>query len=152
MLKQMLINALDPEESRIAILEDGVLEEIYVERQTDAVHVGDIYKGRVTNVLPSLQAAFVDLGVNKNGFLHVSDLLAWSERQGQSIDKVLQRGQEVVVQVTKEGIGDKGPSVTEWISLPGRFLVLMPYARKLGVSRKIVDEEKRKELLEMLRS
>jgi len=154
--KQMLINVTDPEQSRVAILEEGVLEELYVEKAEGTERVGDIFKGKVTSVLPSMQAAFVDFGGERNGFLHVSDLVSSRSQRGRQgagtrIEKLVRRGQEVVVQITKEGIGGKGPSLTEWLSLAGRFLVVMPYARRLAVSRKITDEAKRKQLLEMLK-
>ncbi len=157
MFKQMLINVTDPEESRVAILEDAVLEELYVEKAEVSEHVGDIFKGKVASVLPSIQAAFVDFGGKRNGFLHISDMISRGRRRGEGgrnlrIEKMVRRGEELVVQIAKEGIGNKGSSLTEWISLAGRFLVLMPYVRKHGVSRKITDEAKRKQLLEMLKS
>ncbi|MFZ9090426.1 MAG: S1 RNA-binding domain-containing protein, partial [Planctomycetaceae bacterium] len=150
MKKEMLINVLQPEESRIAIVEDGSLEELYVERTSAENYVGNIYKGRVVNIEPSIQAAFVDFGVGRNGFLHVSDVeLQYyrhlidenahddddpreSGRGGRSrqmnernarnkppIQKIFQRGSEVLVQVIKEGIGTKGPTLSTYVSIPG---------------------------------
>jgi ribonuclease E len=160
MKKEMLINTVESQECRIAILADGQLEELYIERASSASHVGNIYKGRVANVEPSIQAAFVDFGGPKNGFLHISDLHPkyFGKKQQQEteavgrkrphrsrppIQKCLQRGQEVIVQMTKEGIGTKGPTLTTYLSIPGRLLVMMPGMSKLGVSRKIEDDDAR---------
>jgi ribonuclease E len=239
--RDMIINVAEGEEVRIAIVGRGKLEELYMERPSTESHVGNIYKGRVTNVEPSIQAAFIDFGIGKNGFLHISDLhpqyfskknrpkLSYrtppksqvaSEQlppgalpesavpQGESevsnpdvsnsdadetpdfgsayndefsddleaaegdvdpgikpmervgrktprrarppIQQCLRRGQEVIVQVTKEGIGTKGPTLTSYISCPGRYLVMMPGMSALGVSRKIEDEEQRRELRKIL--
>ena len=156
MKKEMLINVLQSEESRIAILEDGVLEELYVERSSIENCVGNIYKGRVVNIEPSIQAVFVDFGVGRNGFLHVSDVeyqyykhllpnggtsddeedpryqrgrRRFNERSVRNkppIQEIFRRGGEVLVQVIKEGIGTKGPTLSTYISIPGRYLVLMP--------------------------
>lgn len=161
MNKIMLINAIEPEESRIAILEDNVLEELYIERSSRLQTAGNIYKGKVINVEPSINAAFVDISLKKNGFLYVSDVAIGldlknvQEREDSdialqistgNISSLLRPGQEIIVQITKEGIGDKGPSLTTRISLPGRYLVLMPNSHRHGVSRKIVDENERKRL------
>jgi len=154
--KQLLINVLEGEECRIAVFENNSLEELYIERAGGEQHVGDIYKAVVTNVEPSIQAAFVDFGGEKNGFLHVSDLIpsayhpGHKKKQGRRkhplVQDVLKRGQHVVVQITREGIGNKGPSVTTYLSLPGKYLVLMPGIRRRGVSRKIEDAEERERL------
>ena len=162
MSKKMLINVVEPEECRIAILEDHTLEELYIERISRGQAVGNIYKGKVINVEPSLEAAFVDIGLKRNGFLHVSEVVEPSpveiepggevhhRREYKRIQTLLNPGQEVLVQVTKEAVGEKGPSLTTDISLPGRFLVLMPHARKHGVSRKIVEEEERRRLRQVI--
>jgi len=154
----MLINTVQGQECRIAIVDNGQLEELYVERVSSASHVGNIYKGRITNVEPSIQAAFVDFGLSKNGFLHISDVnpsyFPKNKGRGQQesvgrkkghrdrppIQDCLRRGQEVIVQLTKEGIGTKGPTMTTYISVPGRLLVMMPGMSRLGVSRKIDDD------------
>ena len=157
--KEMLINTVEGQECRIAIVRDGELQELYVERSATASHVGNIYKGRITNVEAAIQAAFVDTGLGKNGFLHVSDVNPTYFPKGkQSPEKVghkrphyvrppiqecLKRGQEVVVQMTKEGIGTKGPTITTYLSIPGRLLVMMPGMTRLGVSRKVEDDESR---------
>lgn len=164
----MLIDYIPGEECRIAIVEDGKLEEFYQERASAESHVGNIYKGRVMNVEPSIQAAFVDFGLERNGFLHVSDLHPMyfpgkereefekvgsktPHRDRPPIQKCLKRGQEVLVQVLKEGIGTKGPTLTSYLSIPGRFLVMMPHMQRLGVSRKVDDDEQRREMRDILK-
>jgi ribonuclease E len=155
----MLINTVENQECRIAIVRDGRLMELYIERASSASHVGNIYKGRITNVEPAIQAAFVDFGQPKNGFLHISDLQPqYFKKKGKSTEAVgrkrprrdrppiqecLRRGQEVVVQMTKEGIGTKGPTLSTYLSIPGRLLVMMPGMSRMGVSRKVEDESAR---------
>lgn len=166
MTKEMLINTVEGHECRIAVVEDGVLEELYIERASSASRVGNIYKGRVTNVEAAIQAAFVDFGMGKNGFLHISDLNPQYFPRGQKgaeavgkkrphrdrppIQECLRRGQEVLVQMTKEGIGTKGPTLTTYLSIPGRMLVMMPGMSRLGVSRKIQDEQARQQARQIL--
>ncbi len=164
---EMLINYVPGEECRIAIVEDGRLEELYQERASAESHVGNIYKGKVTNVEPSIQAAFIDFGLERNGFLHISDLHPMyfpgdareefervgsktPRRERPPIQKCLRRGQDVLVQVIKEGIGTKGPTLTSYISIPGRFIVMMPHMERLGVSRKIEDDDSRRNMRNML--
>lgn len=199
MKQEMLINVAQPEECRIAILEDGQLEELYIERTSQDNYVGNIYKGRIVNLEPSIQAAFVDFGVGRNGFLHISDVEPQYFRQGgydpdkiilpngrqeedvedeeresgrrgrngrggrarhngsgrprvkPPIQEIFQRGDEVLVQVIKEGMGTKGPTLSTYISIPGRYLVLMPALGRIGVSRKIEDDEARRRLRDILR-
>ena len=214
MKTEMLINVAQPEECRIAVVENGVLEELYTERSSQDNYVGNIYKGRIVNLEPSIQAAFVDFGVGRNGFLHISDVEPEYFRQAgydpdlqidrnrgpvgavedlddeddeddggeeaaeeagdapvatkappkaqrrkpgvrprvkPPIEEVFRRGDEVVVQVIKEGIGTKGPTLSTYISIPGRYLVLMPALGRIGVSRKIEDDDARKRLRGILR-
>jgi ribonuclease E len=165
----MLINVAQEEECRIAVVEKGQLEELYVERISDTSIVGNIYKGKVVNIEPSIQACFIDFGIGKNGFLHISDLQpsyfhekekksGKKERVGRKrprrdrppIQECLKRGQEMLVQVIKEGIGTKGPTLSTYLSIPGRFLVLMPGMHRMGISRKIDDETARMRLREVL--
>jgi ribonuclease E len=163
----MLINYVPGEECRIAINEDGKLEELYHERASVESHVGNIYKGRITNVEPAIQAAFVDFGAERNGFLHITDLhpkffpgsaKEEFERVGKKtphrdrplIQNCLKRGQEILVQVLKEGIGTKGPTLTSYLSIPGRYLVMMPDMQRLGVSRKVEDDDARREVRKIL--
>jgi len=140
-------------ETRLALLEDKELVELYIERKNNKRIVGNIYKGRVANVLPGMQAAFVDIGLGKNSFLYIKDAIPQKyqyeesdEFKDISIKDVVKEGQEIIVQVIKEAIGTKGARVTTHITLPGRYLVLMPYTNYLGVSRRIVDEEERERL------
>ncbi len=202
MKQEMLINVSQPEECRIAIMEDGVLEELYVERTSQDNYVGNIYKGRIVNIEPSIQAAFVDFGVGRNGFLHISDIEPQYYRQGgldpdkafdvteptgrgadassrddagesdadarqraaikrrprlgdrprvkPPIQDILRRGDEVLVQVIKEGFGTKGPTLSTYISIPGRYLVLMPPLGRVGISKKIDDEHDRRVLRDIM--
>ncbi len=218
MKQEMLINVSQPEECRIAIVEDGILEELYVERTSQDNYVGNIYKGKIVNLEPSIQAAFVDFGVGRNGFLHISDVEPQYFRQGgydpsrpieppswgrdrdrrpaaaerhepngdenghdsdvdaddditedgpqrrrgrgprpgarprikPPIQEIFRRGDEVLVQVIKEGIGTKGPTLSTYISIPGRYLVLMPALGRVGVSRKIEDDEVRRKLRDVM--
>ena len=210
MKQEMLINVSQPEECRIAIMEDGILEELYVERTSQDNYVGNIYKGRIVNIEPSIQAAFVDFGVGRNGFLHISDVEPQYYRQGgldpdkafesaepasgrsgepvaveadgdaegdadgdadarqrsaarrrprlgdrprvkPPIQDILRRGDEVLVQVIKEGFGTKGPTLSTYISIPGRYLVLMPPLGRVGISKKIDDEHDRRVLRDIMR-
>jgi ribonuclease E len=241
MKQEMLINVAQAEECRIAIIEDGQLEELYLERSSQQNYVGNIYKGRIVNLEPSIQAAFVDFGVGRNGFLHISDVEPQYFRQGgydprkatlpgggqergpdrgrdrnrdearefdgpehsdngdgdadadfdedgpreersgghdrghsrgprrnggpktarfrtgvrprfkPPIQDIFQRGDEVLVQVIKEGIGTKGPTLSTYISIPGRYLVLMPALGRIGVSRKIESDDDRRRLRDILR-
>ncbi|MFM8732337.1 MAG: ribonuclease E/G, partial [Phycisphaerales bacterium] len=163
----MVVNDVPGEECRIAILEDGRLEQVFAERESTATNVGNIYKARVMNVEAAIQAAFVDFGEGQNGFLHISDLHPRyfpggdrTERVGKKIarrdrppiQEALKRGQEIIVQVLKEGIGTKGPTLTSYISIPGRLLVMMPQMDKVGVSRKVDDEDSRREMRRILDS
>jgi ribonuclease G len=177
MKRELLINAA-PRETRVAILEDDELVELLVDRPEARRMVGDMYLGRVEAVLPGIQAAFVDIGTEKSAFLHSSDLV-YPEGEGDeddddadedengggrdekessrrqrakapAIQDVLKRGQDILVQVSKEPISTKGPRVTAQISLAGRFLVYMPFASRVGVSRKIGDRAERQRLREQM--
>ncbi|AKL95103.1 ribonuclease G [Clostridium aceticum] len=140
-------------ETRLALIENNELVELYIERKNNKRIVGNIYKGRVTNVLPGMQAAFVDIGLEKNSFLYVKDAVPQEYQyeenetfQNVAIKDLIKAGQEIIVQVTKEPIGSKGARVTTHITLPGRYLVLMPYTDYLGISRRITSEEERNRL------
>jgi len=154
MFRQILINAAG-HETRVAILEDRQLVELMHDRPERDRIVGDVYLGRVDAVLPGIQAAFVDIGMEKSGFLHASDVERPEEDEEEggggypNIQDVVSKGDEILVQVTKEPIGTKGPRVTTEISFPGRFLVYMPHGSRVGVSRKIEDKEERNRLREL---
>jgi ribonuclease G len=166
MKREILISAT-PLETRVAILEDDQLVEVMVDRPDAERMVGDVYLGRVEAVLPGIQAAFVDVGSEKAAFLHVSDVLRDGEeddddddepdnggrgRRGDvAIQDVVQKGEALMVQVTKEPISTKGPRVTAQVSLPGRFVVYMPFSKHIGVSRKIEDREERQRLRALAR-
>ena len=161
-MKREILFSAAPHETRVAILEDDVLVEVLVERAETQRIVGDVYLGQVQAVLPGIQAAFVEIGMEKAAFLHVSDILLdededeeengggrggrRSERKYPPIQDLIQKGEKILVQVTKEPISTKGPRVTRQISLPGRFLVYMPYSDHIGVSRKIEVREERQRL------
>ncbi|QQL43750.1 Rne/Rng family ribonuclease [Sulfuriroseicoccus oceanibius] len=160
--KRLVIN-VEKLERRLAVIEDGMVEEYSVERNSDENIVGSIFKGRVKNIEPGLKAMFVDIGFEKNAFLHFWDAIPAaldggleeiSRNQGKKQKKVTSKdipniypvGSEVLVQVTKGPIGTKGPRVTTNISLPGRYLVLMPLNEQFGISRKVEDPKERKRL------
>lgn len=165
--KLILINA-NPYETRVAILEGRDLVEFYVERERDKGVMGNIYKGKVVRVLPGMQAAFVDIGMDRTAFLHIADIYdSWDEvdftktedmpRLGSftsvpntSIEDILKAGQDILVQVQKEPIGSKGARLTSYISIPGRYLVLMPTHSRIGVSKRIEVEKEKKRLREIV--
>ncbi len=151
--KVLLVNATDREEARIALLVDGVLEEVYVETtSTEKSSAGHIYRGRVQNVEPGIGAAFVDLGRGLTGFLHASDLpLKEDETPDTPVTERLTPGDEVIVQITRDSIGRKGPALTGRISFPGRYLVLMPHTGRSGISRRIPQGSERERVRKLLR-
>src|SRR3954452_24481359 len=177
----IVINADGPE-TRVALVEGGDLGELYIERKRERGIAGNIYKGRVERVLPGMQAAFVNIGLEKSAYLHVSDvrgtpddlkglLSAESNRNddredeeeerdaarahgggGARIEDLLKEGQEVIVQVTKEPISTKGARTTRYISLPGRHLVFMPTVDHIGITRRIASDKERRRLREIVES
>jgi len=166
MSREMLINVAEREECRVAVVEKGSLEELYVERASVGTHVGNIYKGRIVNIESAIQAAFIDIGIERNGFLHISDLHPRYFPKAKSdllenigrrqalkdrppVQNCLRRGQELVVQVTKEGVKTKGPTLSTYLALAGKHLVMMPWMRSFGISHKIEDEDERKRLSEV---
>ncbi|GAW68165.1 ribonuclease [Geoanaerobacter pelophilus] len=162
---ELVINTTS-HETRIALIENGTIAELYVERSRVKGIIGNIYKGRVVRVLPGMQAAFVDIGLEKAAFLYVADVFdAMDEydsyiegEQGEEpmphplhpIEELLQEGQELLVQISKEPIGTKGARITAHISLPGRHLVYMPTVDHVGISRRIEDEVERERLKEIV--
>ena len=174
----LVINADGPE-TRVALVQDGYLGELYIERKRERGIAGNIYKGRVERVLPGMQAAFVNIGLEKSAYLHVSDvrgtpddlkrLLAGEASRaatdededaddaaraggGARIEDLLKEGQEVIVQVTKEPISTKGARTTRYISLPGRHLVFMPTVDHIGISRRIASDKERRRLRDIVES
>lgn len=185
MFKELVINAVGPE-IRVALLEDGTIVEIYVDRSDESNVSGNIYKGRVQRVLPGMQAAFVDIGLNRAAFIYVDDVidgrsngfrdrvylsnnededesdLQMEEKPGEidssdtknksPIEDLLTEGQDVLIQIARSPIGSKGARLTSYISIPGRFLVLMPTVDHIGISRRISDEEERLRLKDLVLS
>jgi ribonuclease G len=176
MKRELLINAT-PRETRVAIIEDDQLVELLVDRPDARRMVGDIYLGRVEAVLPGIQAAFVDIGTEKSAFLHASDVIYPDEKSSNDddadddadgdeaedkprkrrgggkevpIQDAVKRGQDILVQVSKEPISTKGPRVTAEVSLAGRFIVYMPFSSRVGVSRKIGERAERQRLRKMV--
>lgn len=154
MTSKILINAVDSEECRIAKVKDSKLEDFQIENAAREILHGNIYKGIVTRVEPSLQAAFVDFGAERHGFLQKSeihsDYYQAPPSGSNAIGKIINRGQELLVQVTKDPIMKKGAMLTTMISIPGRHVVLMPGNKRSGISRKIEDEAERKRLKTIL--
>ncbi|MEP6769007.1 MAG: ribonuclease E/G, partial [Acidobacteriota bacterium] len=166
MRKELLVNATPPE-TRVALMEDQRVVEVFHERRGHRGLVGNIYLGRVHRVLPGMQAAFVSIGLDRDAFLYVEDALPGTvEEEGEDtaggaarggpseerprIDDLVKEGQEIVVQVTKDPMSGKGPRVTAALSLPGRTLVYLPSAREIGISRRIGDEAERDRLRRLL--
>jgi len=151
-LKQIIVNSTD-QEKRVALLEEGKLIELWIERPGKERLEGNIYKGKVVNILPGMQAAFVDIGLEKNAYLYIDDCLPSRQKENSkerpNIREVLTEGQELVVQLTKEPAGTKGARVTTQLSFPGRYIVYMPEDPYIGISRKIEDLQERKRLLEI---
>ncbi|WP_026376643.1 ribonuclease G [Aestuariibacter salexigens] len=154
MSAELLIN-VTPSESRVALIENGILQEIHVERHTKRGLVGNIYRGKVSRVLPGMQAAFVDIGFEKAAFLHASDIVIHNEVveevstshiQKKDIRDLVRDGQDIVVQVVKDPIGTKGARLTTDITIPSRYLVFMPSVKHVGVSQRIEDENERERL------
>ena len=170
MSAELLVN-VTPRETRVALIESGALQEIFIERAHSRGLVGNIYKGRVCRVLPGMQAAFVDIGLDRAAFLHASDIADADARQvhdapapgtnatnpasmlrnGASITDLVRDGQEVLVQVIKDPLGTKGARLTTHVSIPSCYLVYMPGGGTIGVSQRIEDEDERKRLREMVR-
>ena len=154
MTSKILINAVDSEEIRIAKVVDNKLEEFHIESAAREITHGNIYKGIITRIEPSLEAAFVDYGAERHGFLQKheihSDYFQETPAGAKSIKHIVKRGQEILVQVTKDPRMKKGAMLTTFISLPGRHIVLMPGSKTMGISRKIEDESERQRLKEII--
>src|SRR5574341_1248055 len=170
MPSEIIVNA-GREETRVALLENGLVTEIYIDRKKDRGVAGNIYKARVMKVLPGMQASFVDIGLEKSAFLYVGDVFDSSSEyapmmddegleleaetkrkrnHANQIEDLLQEGQEILVQVSKEPISTKGARVTMYISIPGRYLVMMPGISHIGVSRRIEKDEERRRLRDIV--
>src|SRR5947209_8733213 len=158
MNEQILIN-VTPQETRVAVTEQGAVQELHIERDSSRGLVGNIYLGRVCRVLPGMQSAFVEIGLPRAAFLHVADI--WSARNGNGpgattterpIEKILSEGQTLLVQVVKDPIGSKGARLSTQVSIAGRLLVYLPQDPHIGISQRIEDEAEREHLREKVHS
>lgn len=151
--EEILVN-VTPSEVRAALLENGVLQEVYIERSARRGLNSNIYKGRVSRVLPGMQAAFIDIGLDRTAFLHASDIAPPSAAEASgdvaNIKDLIREGDEIMVQVVKDPLGNKGARLTTYITLPSRHLVLLPRSSTIGVSARIEDEEERERLRSMV--
>jgi ribonuclease G len=150
MTEEFLIN-FTPQETRVALLQQGIVQELHVERTNGRGIVGNIYLGRVVRVLPGMQSAFIDIGLERTAFLHVADI--WGSRQNggghespRPIERILNEGQQLTVQVLKDPIGTKGARLSTQVSLAGRLLVYLPQEKHIGISQRIENEEAREQL------
>lgn len=152
---EILLN-VTPTETRVAVVENGMLQEVLIEREHLRGLVGNIYKGKVVRVLPGMQAAFVDIGFDKAGFIHASDIFQNSGEPGEGpkevppINSLVREGQSIVVQVTKDPISTKGARLTTHLAIPSRYLVYMPATDHVGISQRIDDEKERDRLRELV--
>ena len=161
-------------ETRVARLENGAVTELYIERAKEQGVVGNVYKGKVVRVLPGMQAAFIEIGLDRTAFLHASDVVQeltrfeadlepqngeeepekkprrFNSRHRKTIEELLKEGKEILVQVEKEPMGTKGARLTSHISLPGRYLVYMPTVNHIGISRRLGDDKERKRLRQLI--
>ncbi len=150
--EQFLIN-FTPQETRVALLQQGVVQELHIERTNGRGIVGNVYLGRVVRVLPGMQSAFIEIGLERTAFLHVADI--WSERpagnghsthESRPIERILSEGQSIMVQVQKDPIGTKGARLTTQVSIAGRLLVHLPQDNHIGISQRIAEEAEREKL------
>ena len=150
--EEILVN-VTPQETRVAVVEQGVTQEVHIERASSHGLVGNIYMGRVSRVLPGMQSAFIDIGGERAAFLHVADIRGGRENgdSARPIERLLSEGQNLLVQVVKDPIGTKGARLSTQISIAGRFLVYLPQESHIGISQRIEDEEERAHLREKLR-
>ncbi len=154
MSEEILIN-VTPQETRVSVVENGILQEVHIERTQKRGLVGNIFKGRVSRVLPGMQAAFIDIGLERTGFLHSSDIINNNidneselnmTTQAQPIETIINEGEEILVQVVKDPIGSKGARLTTRLSIPSRYVVFVPDYPAIGISQRIEDEEERERL------
>ena len=149
MSDELLIN-VTPMECRVALIQNGTVNELFVERTVKRGLVGNIYKGKVVRVLPGMQAAFVDIGLSRTAFLHINDMIWPRNQPTPNVFELLQPGQVLTVQVMKDMLGTKGARLSTDLSIPSRYLVLMPYGHHIGVSQRIESEEERNRLRSMI--
>ncbi|WP_278355572.1 ribonuclease E/G, partial [Idiomarina abyssalis] len=154
---EVLMN-VTPTETRVVLVENGILQEVHIERQAKRGLVGNIYMGKVSRVLPGMQAAFIDIGLDKAAFLHASDIVVQvdgddlpqpDEKPQQKITELVHQGQHIMVQVVKDPLGTKGARLTTDITLPSRYLVFMPKSDHVGVSQRIEEGDERERLRQL---
>ena len=145
MSEELLIN-ITPMECRVALIENGVVQELFVERAARRGLVGNIYNGKVVRVLPGMQAAFVEIGLSRTAFLHINDMIWPRNQPAPNVFELLQTGQQITVQVMKDMLGSKGARLSTDLSIPSRYLVLMPYGHYTGISQRIEQDEERERL------
>lgn len=154
MSEEILIN-VTPQETRVSVVENCILQEVHIERTLKRGLVGNIFKGRVSRVLPGMQAAFIDIGLERTGFLHSSDIVGnnidaednpGETEQAQPIENIIHEGEEILVQVVKDPIGTKGARLTTRLSIPSRYVVFVPDYNSIGISQRIENEEERERL------
>ena len=157
MTTEMIVN-VSPRETRAGLLENGVLQELFIERASRMGLAGNLYKGRVSRVLPGMQAAFIDIGLERTAFLHVSDIVQPADAEGsgdetrtENIRELVSEGGDILVQVLKDPLGTKGARLTTFITIPSRYLVYMPFGHGVGISARIETEEERLRLREKRR-
>ena len=158
MTTEMIVN-VSPRETRAGLLENGVLQELFIERASRMGLAGNLYKGRVSRVLPGMQAAFIDIGLERTAFLHVSDIVQPADAEGsgdetrtENIRELVSEGGDILVQVLKDPLGTKGARLTTFITIPSRYLVYMPFGHGVGISARIETEEERLRLRELMQS
>ena len=154
MSTEILVN-VTTQETRVALVESGLVQEVFVQRESRYSVVGNLYKGTVCRVLPGMQAAFVDVGLERTAFLHAHDILPTGDvpiGEEPAIQELVHEGQEVLVQVVKDPLGTKGARLTTQLSIPSRYLVLLPYSRHVGISARIEDDAERTRLKQTLES
>ncbi|HBS27106.1 MAG TPA: Rne/Rng family ribonuclease, partial [Gammaproteobacteria bacterium] len=152
---EILIN-VTPQETRVAFVEAGMLQEVAIERTRSRGIVGNVYMGKVCRVLPGMEAAFVEIGLDRAAFLHASDVIPATREERAELDQplpinsLLQEGQKLLVQVVKDPLGTKGARLTTHVTIPSRYLVLMPYGGSIGVSTRIEDNAERERLRQLV--
>lgn len=139
-MKQVIMNVLATEK-RIAVKEDGIVQDLYIERPEMVEQVGNIYKGRIVKVLPGMDCAFIDIGLDQNGYLPKAELINGKEKET-SISQLIHEGQEIIVQISKTSTETKGPKVTQLVEIPGKYIVYLPYSNYIAVSKRLTEKEK----------
>ncbi len=151
MSEEILIN-FTPQETRVAVMHQGAVQELHIERSASRGYVGNVYLGRIVRILPGMQSAFIDIGLDRTAFLHVADIREprSSDEPARPIERLLAEGQSLVVQVIKDPMGSKGARLSTQVSIAGRMLVYLPQDKHIGISQRIEREAEREALREKL--